>query len=380
MAGISALAKSKGYRTYQAYPQSRNVLPAKENDIIISNVPVKFLSTRAAHFTGLNGCYAWFSTKRFLKKLDVIKPDILHFHNLHDSYINLPMLFQYVKKHNIKVVWTLHDCWSFTGHCPHFAYIGCDRWKIGCGNCPQLKSYPATNVDTTRWMWKKKKEWFNGVEDLTIVTPSAWLASLVKQSFLGSYPVKVINNGIDLDIFKPRESDFRELYKTGDRHLILGVSFSWGKKKGLDVFQYLADQLNDNYRIVLVGTNDAIDGQLSNKVISIHKTNNQMELTKIYSAADVFVNPTREDTFPTVNIEALACGTPVITFNSGGSPEIIDSTCGCVVPPEDNKALLTEIKRVCEEKPFSQEACIRRASLFNSNSSFIDYLTLFAEE
>lgn len=379
MRGISELAESKGFKVYQAYPKSRNVLPTRKNDIIISSVPVKYLSTRAARLTGLNGCFAWLSTMKFLRKLGKIKPDILHFHNLHDSYINLPMLFNYVKRRHIKVIWTLHDCWSFTGHCPHFAYIGCEKWKRGCGNCPQLQVYPSTNIDTSKWLWSKKKKWFTEVEDLTIVTPSDWLASLVKESFLGSYPVKVINNGIDLDVFKPIETDFRESNNVKSSYLILGVSFSWGKKKGLDVFFQLAEKLNDNYRIVLVGTNEALDDQLPKNIISIHKTNNQIELAKIYAAADVLVNPTLEDTFPTVNIEALACGTPVITFATGGSPEIIDSTCGCVVPIDDIDALVAEIKRVCEKKPYSKQACIRRASIFSRDSSFAKYLDLYME-
>lgn len=377
MRGVSELAESKGFKVYQAYPKSRNMLPARENDIIISSVPVKYLSTRAARLTGLNGCFAWFSTMKFLRKLDKIKPDILHFHNLHDSYINLPMLFNYVKRRHIKVIWTLHDCWSFTGHCPHFTYIGCEKWKRGCGDCPQLQVYPSTNIDTSKWMWRKKKKWFTGVGELTIVTPSDWLASLVKESFLSSYPVKVINNGIDLDVFRPIETAFRESNNVKSLYLILGVSFSWGKKKGLDAFFQLAEKLNDDYRIVLVGTNESLDEQLPKNIISIHNTNDQIELAKIYAAADVLVNPTLEDTFPTVNIEALACGTPVITFAAGGSPEIIDSTCGSVVPIDDIDALVAEIKRVCEKKPFSKESCVRRASLYNRDSKFEEYLELY---
>ena len=156
MMGISKLARSRGYKTYQAYPKSRNLLPAGENDIIISSVPVKFMSTRMARYTGLNGCYAWFSTQIFLRKLDKIRPDIIHLHNLHDSYINLPMLFHYIKKNKIKVIWTLHDCWTLTGHCALFTYSGCDKWKTGCGNCPQLGQYPSSKIDTSAWMWKKK--------------------------------------------------------------------------------------------------------------------------------------------------------------------------------------------------------------------------------
>lgn len=210
MMGISDLARKNGYKTYQAYPESWNVQPKKPNDIIICSTFWNRVNQKLAYFTGLNGCFAPITTIRFLKTLDKIKPDILHFHNLHNSYLNLPMLFDYVRKHHIKVIWTLHDCWSFTGHCPYFTLVGCNKWKTGCGNCPQLSVYPKARIDKTHEMWLKKKKWFSGVEDLTLVTPSEWLAGLVKQSFLSEYPVKVINNGIDLNVFKPTKSNFRE--------------------------------------------------------------------------------------------------------------------------------------------------------------------------
>ena len=210
MRGISDVANAYGYITYNAYPKSRRTLPPLKNDIIISSVPVKFISTRLAYLTGLNGCFAWLSTLIFLIRLKKIKPTILHLHNLHDSYINLGMLFHYIKKERIKVIWTLHDCWSFTGHCAHFLFSGCEKWKSGCGHCSCLKTYPASIFDTTKLLWKKKKKWFSGVKDMTIVTPSKWLAELVKESFLGDYRIIVVNNGIDLNVFKPTESNVRE--------------------------------------------------------------------------------------------------------------------------------------------------------------------------
>lgn len=383
---VSALAETKGFKTFRAYPKSRNLLPPKENDIIISSVPEKFLSTRTAYLTGLNGCVAWIPTLRLLKKLDRLKPDILHLHNLHDSYINLPMLFSWIKKHDIKVVWTLHDCWSFTGHCPHFLLSKCSRWKTGCGHCPQLGIYPPLRVDTTAWLWKKKKQWFTGVKDLTIVTPSKWLADLVKRSYLKEYPVEVIYNGVDLKTFKPVTSDFRKEHgftdpsvpsSQGTEYLVLGVSFDWGKRKGLDVFTYLARHLDSKYRIVLVGTNDALDADLPDNILSIHRTHDTKELAAIYSAADVLVNPTREEVLGMVNLEALACGTPVITFDTGGSPETIDPTCGKVVPVDDNETLLKEIVRVCETRPYSPEACIKRAAGFEKDSKFAEYLQFY---
>lgn len=329
--------------------------------------------------TGYQGCFSVFSTIRLFGKLQKNKLDIIHLHNLHNSYINLPFLFRIIKDRNIRVIWTLHDCWAFTGRCPHFQMAHCDRWKTGCHDCLYPKhEYPASYVDRTKQMWELKKKWFTGVENMTIVTPSQWLADLVKQSFLKDYPVKVIYNGIDLSVFQPMPSDFREKHGiAADKKLLLGVAFGWGKRKGLDVFCDLAERLDADYQIVLVGTDDATVKQLPESIISIHRTENQRELAEIYAAADVFVNPTREDNFPTTNLESLACGTPVITFKTGGSPEALDETCGSVVPCDDVDALEKEIRRVCTEKPYPREACLERAKAFDMNDRFEEYIKLY---
>lgn len=328
--------------------------------------------------TGLTECFSYVGTSALVRKLKKIDPNIIHLHNLHGSYINLPKLFRYIKKHDIPVIWTLHDCWAFTGHCPYFTLAGCDKWKHGCSDCDQYKIYPKTLVDNSRRMYRMKKKWFAGVKDLTIVTPSEWLAGLVKQSFLKEYPVRVINNGIDLSVFKPTASDFRQKYSVGDKKIILGVAFGWGRRKGLDVFIELAKRLDrEKYQIVLVGTDDNIDKQLPKSVISIHRTHSQTELAEIYTAADVFANPTREDNYPTVNMEAIACGTPVITFKTGGSPEMLDETCGVVVPCDDIDAMENEIIRICETKPYDVDACLNKANSFDMNQKYKLYVDLY---
>ena len=328
--------------------------------------------------TGLNGIASITDTQHLIRMLKKNNTDVLHLHNLHSYCINLPLLFRYIKKNKLKVVWTLHDCWSFTGHCPHFDMIGCDKWKTGCYHCPQYREYPQSLIDSSKRMYQLKKKWFTGVENMTLVTPSEWLAGLVKQSFLKDYPIRVINNGIDLEVFKPTPSNFRETYGCGDKKIVLGVAFGWGARKGLDVFLDLAKRLDsERYQIVLVGTDENVDKQLLNTVISIHRTQNQTELAKIYTAADVFVNPTREENYPTVNMEALACGTPVLTFQTGGSPEILDVTCGSVVPKNDIDALYREIIRICETAHYSIEACLKKAKQFDKNEKFQEYIDLY---
>ena len=213
---------------------------------------------------------------------------------------------------------------------------------------------------------------------MTIVTPSEWLAGLVKESYLKDYPVKVINNGIDLNVFKPTESDFRKKYALENKYIVLGVAFGWGRRKGLDVFIELEKRFDkEKYKVVLVGTDDNVDKLLPENIISIHRTQNQTELAKIYSAADVFANPTREENYPTVNMESVACGTPVVTFNTGGSPEMLDETCGAAVAKNDIDAMYNEIIRICEAKPYSLEACIKKAKGFDKNEKFGEYIRLY---
>lgn len=351
-----------------------------ENTILIGNRYVRYIESFLGNFFSISLFIQFVSTYFFLRKIKKQGCVLIHLHNLHGSYINLPLLFRFIKKNNIPVIWTLHDCWSFTGRCPHFVMTKCDRWKTGCHDCPYpKKSYPQSYIDTTRMIWKLKKKWFTGIENCTIVTPSQWLADLVKQSYLKDYPVKVINNGIDLSVFKPTESDFRDKHGLLGKNVVLGVAFGWGARKGLDVFVELARRLPDDYRIVLVGTDDNVDKLLPAKMISIHRTQNQKELAEIYTAADVFANPTREENYPTVNMESIACGTPVVTFRTGGSPEIPDDTCGSVVGCDDIDAMEIEIRRICEEKPYSVEACLKRAKSFDMNDRFEEYVDLYKE-
>ncbi len=385
MLHIAKTARDKGNKvqTYSAIPYSKKPqknLPKIEGHKYFGSYVEGFIHIVLAHLFGNNGMHSVLATKRLIKDIKKFNSDVIHLHNLHNFSFNFPMFFNYVKKNDIKLVWTLHDCWAFTGHCPHFDMIGCDKWQTDCYNCPQYnKGYLKTWVDGSKKMHLRKKKWFSNVKNFTLVTPSKWLKGLVEQSFLNKYPIKVINNGIDLSVFKPTDSDFKEEYGLQNKKIILGVSFGWGEKKGLDVIIELAKTLPKNYQIVLVGSDDGVDKLLPDGVLSIHRTNNQIELAKIYSAADVFINPTREDTFPTVNIESLACGTPVITFNTGGSPEIIDETCGIVVDKNDIEGMYNAIINVCENKLFSKEDCVNHAKNYDMSDKFKEYVDLYEE-
>lgn len=382
MMGIAEVARAQGHEVMCASPITTTNRDAGEDCgyYRIGTFNSRRLNVALARITGFNGCFAWFETYKLLKKIDEFKPDIIHLHNLHDSYINLPMLFSYIKKHEIPVVWTLHDCWAFTGQCPHFTIVKCDKWKVGCHNCPQYKEYPASLYDNTKKTWQLKKKWFTGVKNMTIVTPSEWLAGLARESYLKQYPIEVINNGIDLNVFKPTHSNFRERYEIpSEKHIILGVSFAWGYRKGLDCFVEMAEKLGEQHQIVLVGTDDEIDKNLPQNIISIHRTQNQKELAEVYSAADVFVMPTREENYPTVNMEAIACGTPVVTFDTGGSPEMLDDKTGVVVEANDIEATKKAIKDICEKKRCNDEEYIVAYSKnFDMKKRFAEYIELYA--
>ena len=333
----------------------------------------------ASKITGLTGYYSWIDTLRIINILKQKKIDIVHLHNIHGWFLNLPYFFRFIKKRNIAIVWTFHDCWNYTGHCPHYSFVKCDKWKSRCQNCPLFKEYPSTLFDNSSFLFSKKKKWFLGFKNIRIVTPSIWLKKEVEQSFLKQYPITVINNGINLDIFKPIYGNFKEKYAIKNRYVILGVSFSWGEKKGFDVFIELSKIISSDFVIVLVGVSQSQINSLPNNIIGIQRTTSQKELAEIYTAADVFVNPTRQEVLGLVNIESLACGTPVITFDSGGSPETITEKTGTVVNCNDINGLFFEIKRICITKPFKTEDCIERAKKFDMEERFNDYIKLFKE-
>ena len=340
------------------------------------------LHWRLAQFTGLQGYGSVMGTRQLLREIDQIKPDIIHLHNLHNRTVNLPMLFRYIKRNNIKTVWTLHDCWTMTGKCPYFSLAGCDKWKSGCYKCPQLSIYPSSFVDSTKRMWTNKKKWFSDIKDLTIVTPSEWLGDIVKQSYLGGYPSLVINNGIDLDVFKYYEDNVKEsLISTSEKigrcsdKIVLAVSSGWSKRKGFDYLIEIAKKLKKDYQLVVVGINDGMAKQLPSDVICLSDVSNQTELAKVYSATDVFINPTMEEAFGLVNLEALACGVPVVTFRSGGSPECIDKQSGMVVEQGDVDGMLHAIEELCSRHhEENYNGAINRAKQFDERKLYEKYL------
>ena len=371
---ISDELQKEGHKTYIFNGWTKR--KSKNTNVITGSFLSKLIHIILAKMTGYSGCFSYLWTKKMIRKIKKIKPNCINLHLLHSWSFNLPLLFKYLKKSNVKILWTMHDCWAFTGQCPYFTLSKCNKWVNGCYECNKYKEFNSVFFDRTKKMWSLKKKWFNGVPNLTIISPSVWLSDLIKESFLGNYNVKVINNGIDIDVFKPVLDETKI-----DSFSILGVSFDWSKRKGLDAFIKLADDLPSDIEIVLVGTNDEIDKMLPTRIKSIHRTANQIELAKIYSKAKLFINPTLEDNYPTVLMESLACGTPAITYNTGGCKEIVsDSILGNVIEYDDYNSLKNAILENYKHYRFDRMS-IRNYSLrFDSNLKYKEYIEIMVND
>ena len=352
-----------------------------KNELFIHDVIGNIYHKIYSRFIGKQGFASKKSTKKLIKYLDKIKPNIVHLHNLHNSSINIEMLMSYLKQNNIKTLWTFHDCWAFTGKCVHFECAKCFKWKKECFKCPLLNESPVSYIDNSNWCFKRKKGLLSDL-NLTIVTPSNWLANYVKESFLKKHQIFVINNGIDLDTFKITKSNMREKYHIENKKIILGVANPWTNKKGLNDFLKLSKVIDERFVIVLVGINKEQKRKLPCNVIGIEKTENQSELAGIYSSSDVFVNCTYEDNYPTVNIESIACGTPVLTYDTGGSVEFLkflkdDINSNYIINKDDVKKDICVLKYAIEKvTSLENRVVVDRAGL--SKETMIDkYISLY---
>ena len=361
--------KANGHDGAIAY--ARNQIEDGVPHIIIGNKFDVYAHGIMTRLTDKTGFYSKRATLHLIDKIKEYDPDVIHLHNLHGYYINIEILFNYLKVCGKKIIWTLHDCWPITGHCCYFDFCGCDKWKSGCFDCPQLDTYPKSLKDGSRWNYMRKKELFCGVPDMTVVSVSNWLDGIVSQSYLNKYMHVVIHNGIDLDRFKPTQSDFRRRNGLEDKYIILGVASEWSARKGFEDFLRLADMLDENYRIVLVGLNDKQIKRLKPNMLGIRRTNSVRELAEIYSAADVFFTATYEDKYPTVNLEAIACGTSVVTYNTGGSPEGVPHGCGAVVDKGDIEAAARLMKKGLGKPDESKRV------LFDKERCFRKYIDLY---
>ncbi len=374
---IGHLVVQKGWNSYIAY--GRKHLPTKESKLIRIgtdlDVTLHGLISRLFDYHGLGSSI---STNRFLKEVDRIRPDIVHLHNIHGYYINYKLLFNYLRVKQIPTVWTLHDCWPMTGHCAHFVSANCEKWRTGCNQCPLKKNYPKSLFfDRSEYNYELKKKLFTSLERLHVIAVSEWVGQYARDSFLGKYPVSVIHNGIDLGVFKPcKDYIFRQNIAKSTQKIVLGVAVSWSNSKGIKEFVELSK--DNRFKVVMVGVDETLRKKLPNSILTVSKTESQEELAKYYSNADVFLNPTYADTFPTVNLESLACGTPIVTYRTGGSPEAISKETGLVVDCGDYMSLKKAVEQVSFSRIDYTNFCRKRAEiLFNKDDRYKDYLKIY---
>lgn len=359
---IAKALKKQGHEVVIAYGRGDVPDDCKEFALRIETNTGVIIHTVKARLFDRCGFGSVKATKRFIEWIKEYDPDVIHLHNLHGYYIDIRTLFKYLKKSGKRIIWTLHDCWAFTGHCGYFDAISCEKWKSVCMNCENGHEYPARMIiDSSKRNYIEKRELFQGVDNLTIITPSKWLANLVKESFLREYPVEVINNGVDTELFKPTQSSLKEELGIEDKKIVLGVAAVWSKRKGFDDFIELSKILPDNYIVVLIGITKEQKRLLPSNVLSLEKTDSPKTLAQYYTMATVYLNPTYEDNYPTTNLEAIACGTPVITYETGGSPESV--VPNCVVAKGDIRGIRDLI---CEEKlEISTNVCVDMDTMLN---------------
>lgn len=339
---------------------------------------VHFLLTRILDKHGKGSILA---THRIIHRIKRFQPDVIHLHNLHGYYVNIELLLKYIAKSNIQCVITMHDCWLLTGHCAYFDFVNCQRWKDTCYSCPQLSTYPKSFMDNSTLNHRRKKELFQDITKITLVPVSNWLSKKIDSSHLRSKDIKVIHNGIDLSKFcYSGNNEFRETYKIGNQRIILGVANDWSPRKGLKDFIELNNRIDHrDYVIVLVGVKRKLQSILPKEIRIVPKTNSIAELAQIYSESSVFVNPTYEDNYPTTNLEAMACGTPVLTYNTGGSPESITNETGLVVECGDVDKLMEGVNFLCKQnRSLIRQKCIEHAAQnFCSEKQYKKYISLY---
>lgn len=378
MRGIAAQVQQHGYECRMLCAPLKPGESRTEGVIHLGNPVECAVQRKLNKFSGRYGTGFPLASRQLVQELERFSPDIIQLHNLHHQFFDLSALFDYLKKNRIPTVWTLHDCWALTGHCAHYMMNGCERWRTGCGDCPDLQHYPAIYRDTTAQLFAQKTALYANMENLFLVAPSDWTKAQIESSFLRDRPVTVIKNGIDLQAFVPRQSEFRKHFGLEQAFIVLGVSAFWTREKGLDIFLQLAKELPLPFRVVLVGEIDQKTKSLLPQILFIPPTRNAVALAEIYSAADVFFNPTREEVLGLVNVEALACGTPIITFPTGGAPECIDESSGICLSTPTTQAAREVIHRMERgELSFKTENCIQRAHQFDKRKCMAEYQYLY---
>ena len=376
--GLEAMAQ--GWESYIAYGRYAN--PSKSHVVKIGDLFDHCLHGAQSLLLDRHGLASCGPTKKLIREIEQIKPDLIHLHNIHGFYLNYPILFRYLSTVDIPVVWTLHDCWAFTGHCAWPIHGHCDRFQEQCCHCPlQSKGYPKSFLlDRSRSNFKLKKRYFRSLQDLHLVTVSRWLEQQVRLSFMQDMDIRTIYNGLDTEVFRPSGTPPTSV--TDGHPLVLGVCNAWYDWKGLDDMAALRELLPDDYEVMVVGVNEDQMHRLPEGITCIRRTDSVSQLAEIYSQADVFVNPSKVESFGMTTAEALSCGTPSIVYDTSACPEVVDNLTGRVVPLGDVNALAKAVMEICSlpGREAMRQACRERAiRLFNRQDRYKEYLQLYNE-
>ena len=384
---IGEVAMAHGWESYVAYSAGRDGdIACRSQKIPVggkADVAFHGLLTRLCDAHGLGSAAA---TRRLVREIERLAPDVIHLHNLHGYFLNYKILFEYLARCNTPVVWTVHDCWLYTGHCYYYSAVGCDRWQSHCHTCPQRRRFPASwFIDRSRRNFEDKRAAFTAMpaDRLTIVPVSEWLWGEMARSFMGGYRYEVIPNGIDTEAFCPRDEAarraVRDKYALGDRCVILAVASIWSPEKGLDDLIRMANMLRPDEVLVVVGADRKTAAKLPSQAVPVARTANVAELSELYATAAALVNPTWQDNYPTVNMEAIASGTPVVTYRTGGSVEAVTDGTGYVVPQGDVAGMLEQVRRIAAAGPGAFSDTCRQYALahFRKQDRYEAYIRLY---
>lgn len=381
--GIAKVAKAQGWECFIAHG-ARYVGKSIQHSYLIESRTGEYFHYAKSLFLDAHGLGSTRATKKLVEYIKEIKPDVIQMHCIHGYYLNYKVLFEYLAGVNIPVVWTQHDCWGFTGHCSYFGFANCEKWKTECYDCPLLKIYPKSFIDQSKRNYHLKKRLFTSVKDMTVVSVSKWLDSIVSQSFLDKYPHTVIYNGIDTSVFKPYNEIVRDKYDIKKAKYLLAVSSSWSEEKGLSDYVGLSANLPEDYCIVMVGTNDEVKKNLPSSIVAIPRTDNKMELATLYTDAAFVLSLSHSETFGLTVVEGMGCGTPAIVYDNTAQPEIVTPDVGYVVPDGAYHAikdcLIADEHLSSEQKTARSKACIDKARYyFDDRKQFGVYLDLYKQ-
>lgn len=380
MQEMSDYFNDKGISSVVVY--SNGVSVNSEDEFVMNNKLDIKLHGLLSRISGKQGYFSFGETKKLLQYMDDYKPEVVVLRNLHGNYINIPLLLTYLAKRDIATVVVLHDCWFYTGKCCHYTVDGCYKWQTACGNCPSLKKYNKSwFFDRTTEMFNDKKQLFGAIPRLAVVGVSDWLTNEAKKApvFKNAKEITRIYNWIDLEKFKPTDaSELRSELGLNNKKIIFFAASGWTKEKGLQTALDLSKKLNDDEKIVMLG-NIKSDFALNKNIVHIPTTNSLEKLVQLYSMADVFVQPSLEETFGKVTAEALSCGTPAVCFDSTANPELVGSGCGASVPVGDIDAMLSEIRKILNNGKNSYSETCRNFSEdnFDMKKCLKQYYELF---